>query len=426
MVKVRFAPSPTGIPHIGSTTTALFNFLFARHEKGEFILRIEDTDQKRIVEGAEKAILEILNWLGINNDGGAIHQSDRLEIYKKHVQELLDKKVAFEKEGAVWVKVPENKKFEWIDIVGQKKISFQGKDVDEFVILKSDGFPTYHLANVVDDHLMEITHVIRGEEWISSTPKHLYLYECFGWNTPKFAHLPVILGPDKTKLSKRHGAKSVLDYKNEGYIQEALLNFMALHGWSGPRLDGGARLLDERGREQEIFTISELIKLFKLEDINTANPIFDVKKLEWINGVWIRTLAEEGGLKERLVEFYKDNNEIQEKLRNKDADILVNAAASRMRTLVDFQNLVSVKRQRDMTKGEKEIAAKLQKVLIEQLGDVNWENEIFLATLKNFSKTENVPFKSIYFLLTGKEQGIGLLELNQLYGKEFFIKNLKS
>ncbi|HUD04962.1 MAG TPA: glutamate--tRNA ligase family protein, partial [Patescibacteria group bacterium] len=250
MVKVRFAPSPTGIPHIGSTTTALFNFLFARHEKGEFILRIEDTDRKRIVEGAEKAIIEILNWLGLNYDGEPIHQSERLEIYKKHVQELVDKKIAFEKDGAIWVKVPEDKQFEWTDIVGQKKISFWGKDVDEFVILKSDGFPTYHLANVVDDHLMSITHVIRGEEWISSTPKHLFLYESFGWTPPHFAHMPVILGPDKTKLSKRHGAKSVLDYRNEGYIQEALLNFMALHGWNP-------------GGDQEKMDMDFMIKNFK-------------------------------------------------------------------------------------------------------------------------------------------------------------------
>ena len=413
MVKVRFAPSPTGIPHIGSTTTALFNFLFARHEKGEFILRIEDTDRKRIVEGAEKAIIEILNWLGLNYDGEPIHQSERLEIYKKHVQELVDKKIAFEKDGAIWVKVPENKQFEWTDIVGQKKISFWGKDVDEFVILKSDGFPTYHLANVVDDHLMGITHVFRGEEWISSTPKHLYLYESFGWTPPHFAHMPVILGPDKTKLSKRHGAKSVLDYRNEGYIQEALLNFMALHGWNP-------------GGDQEKMDMDFMIKNFKLEDINTANPIFDIKKLEWMNGVWIRTLAENGKLKERLSDFYKDNAEVQDKLKGKDADILVNATASRMRTLVDFQNLISIQKQRDMTKEEKEIAAKLQKFIINELGDGNWEDEKFLAALKNFSKTEKIPFKLIYFLLTGKEQGIGLLELNQLYGKEFFLKNLKA
>jgi glutamyl/glutaminyl-tRNA synthetase len=413
MVKVRFAPSPTGVPHIGGIRTALFNFLFAKSNDGEFILRIEDTDQKRLAKGAEEAILESLNWLGLNYDQKPIHQSQRLEIYKKYVQELVNKKIAHEREGAIWVKVPEDKTFEWVDKVGNKKISFVGKNVDEFVILKSDGFPTYHLANVVDDHLMGITHVLRGEEWISSTPKHLYLYESFGWSVPSFAHLPVILGPDKTKLSKRHGAKSALDYRSEGFVKEALLNFMALLGWNP-------------GGDQEKMDLDFMVNNFKLEDINTANPVFDIKKLEWINGVWIRSLAEEGKLKERLNEFYKDNDTVQSKLKGKDASVFISAAASRMRTLADFQNLISIQRQREMTKEEQEVALKIYNVLIKEFKDGKWNNEKFLAALKNFSKTEYVPFKLIYFLLSGKEQGIGLLELNQLYGKEFFLKNLKA
>ncbi len=413
MVKVRFAPSPTGIPHIGGVRTALFNFLFAKANKGEFILRIEDTDQKRLFKGAEKAIIESLTWLGLKYDGEIVRQSERLGIYKEHVKILLDKKIAFEKDGAAWVKLPEDKTIGWTDAVGNKKISFQGKDVDEFVILKSDGFPTYHLANVVDDHLMEITHVLRGEEWTSSTPKHLYLYESFGWDAPQFVHLPVILGSDKTKLSKRHGAKSALDYKEEGYLKEALLNYMALLGWSP-------------GGDKEQMSLSFMIKNFKLEDVNTANPIFDIKKLEWLNGVWIRKLEEEEKLKERLEEFYKDDNKILAKINDKDSKVLINAAASRMRTLADFQNLISIERQREMTKEEKEIATKLHKFLIAELGEGNWENDQLLATLKNFSKNENVPFKIIYFILSGKEQGIGLLELNQIYGKDFLLKNLKS
>ena len=326
-VKVRFAPSPTGIPHIGNTRTAFLNYLFAKHNKGEFILRIEDTDQKRIVEGALEAILEIFKWLGIEYDGEIIHQSTRLEIYKKYVEELLDKKIAYEKDGAIWVKVPDEKTFEWIDKVGNKKISFKGNTQEDFVILKSDSFPTYHLANVIDDHLMEITHVIRGEEWISSTPKHLYLYESFGWKAPEFAHLPVILGPDKTKLSKRHGAKSALDYKNEGYTQESLLNFMALLGWN----PGGNR---------EQMSIEEMISLFKLEDVNTANPIFDVKKLEWLNGVWIRSLSLDD-LSKRIMQFYKDDEEVTKMLEGSKSKELINAAKSRMKTLADFKNLIS-------------------------------------------------------------------------------------
>jgi glutamyl-tRNA synthetase len=413
MVKVRFAPSPTGIPHIGSTRTALFNYLLAKATKGEFILRIEDTDQKRLVQGAEEAILASLNWLDLKYDGEITYQSKRLEIYKKYVQELVSKKLAHEKDGAIWVKLPEDKTFTWTDLVGNKKISFAGKDVDEFVILKSDGFPTYHLASVIDDHEMGITHVLRGEEWISSTPKHLYLYEVFGWTPPNFAHLPVILGTDKTKLSKRHGAKSALDYKEDGYLKEALLNYTALLGWNP-------------GGEKEQMSLEEMEGLFKLEDINTANPIFDIKKMEWINGLWIRTLAEKNLLKERLMDFYKDNKDVQLKLADKNSAVLISAAASRMRTLVDFISLIGVERQRAMTKEEKETAAKLRELLAKELGEGEWENEKFLAALKNFSKTENVPFKLIYFLLSGKEQGIGLLELNTIYSKEFFIKNLES
>ncbi len=417
-IRVRFAPSPTGIPHIGNTRTALFNYLFAKHNKGEFTLRIEDTDQKRIVKGAEEAIFEIFEWLGIKHDGEILRQSKRLEVYKKYAEELLTKKIAHKKDNAVWVKVPEDKKFEWTDAVGQKRISFAGKDVDEFVILKSDGYPTYHLANVVDDYLMKITHVIRGEEWISSTPKHLYLYESFGWQVPKFAHLPVILGPDKTKLSKRHGAKSVLDYRNEGYLQESLLNFMAFLGWNP-------------GGDKEQFSLEEMVQLFSLEDVNTANPIFDIKKLEWLNGVWIRSIAEQDikdkkeNIKNRLLEFYKADKDVQEVLKSSNSQIFIKAASSRMRTLADFKELISDKSSCAKTKEEKEISEKLLNYLSKTLEN-NWEDEKLLSSIKQFSNLNNIPFKVIYFLLTGKEHGIGLLELNQIYGKEFFVKNLKS
>jgi glutamyl-tRNA synthetase len=418
MVKVRFAPSPTGIPHIGGTRTALFNYLFAKANNGKFILRIEDTDRKRLVKGAEEALIEILRWLGIEPTGKIERQSERLEIYKKYVQDLLDKKIAHEKDGAIWVKVPEDKTFEWTDKIGNKNIKFNGKDVDEFVILKSDGFPTYHLANVVDDHLMGITHVLRGEEWTSSTPKHLYLYEVLGWQPPFFAHLPVILGSDKTKLSKRHGAKSVLDYRSEGYVKEALLNYMALLGWNP-------------GGDVEEMTLGFMEKNFSLEKVNSASPIFDIKKLEWMNGVWIRNLAGENKLEERLREFYKDDKEIQAVLDNQvTKGVLLAAVASRMRTLADFKGLVSYKiSERKPTKEENQLADKLFRYLDKELGSLeslDWDNEKFLAALKNFSKTEKVPFKTIYFLLTGRESGIGLLELNTLYGKAFFLKNLKS
>ena len=409
MVKVRFAPSPTGIPHIGNTRTALFNFLFAKANKGEFILRIEDTDRKRIIEGAEEAIFEILEWLNLKHDGEVAHQSKRLEIYKKHVDELILKKIAYEKEGAIWIKMPKDKSFEWTDLVGNKKIKFEGKDQEDFVILKSDGFPTYHLANVIDDHLMEITDVIRGEEWISSTPKHIYLYESFNWKLPNFAHLPVILGPDKSKLSKRHGAESVLDYREKGFLKEALLNFMALLGWNP-------------GGDKEQMSIDEMISVFKLSDINTANPVFDIKKLEWMNGLWIRSIKD---LDKRLSDFYKNDKEVLEILKSSKASLYIEASASRMKTLADFKTLISKESSREKTKEEKEISEKLETFLNAKLKE-EWEDKNLLLAIKEFSKEENIPFKTIFFLMTGKEHGIGILELNKIFGKEFLIKNLKS
>jgi glutamyl-tRNA synthetase len=409
MVKVRFAPSPTGIPHIGNTRTAFFNYLFAKHNKGEFILRIEDTDQKRIVEGAEKAIIEILDWLGITYDGEVIHQSKRVDIYKKYAEELVSKNLAYEKDGAIWVKMPQEKTFEWEDLVGKKKIKFEGKTQEDFVVLKSDGFPTYHLASVVDDHLMEITHVIRGEEWISSTPKHIYLYESFGWEKPEFAHLPVILGPDHAKLSKRHGAKSVLDYRDEGFLKESLLNFMALLGWNP-------------GGNKEVMTIDEMISLFKIEDVNTANPIFDVKKLEWINGTWIREVKD---LKERLEDYYKKEQTVLDVLNSEKSSKIIEASATRMRLLSEFKGLVDKNAEREKTDEEKEISKKLNKFLEDNLND-KWEDEKLLLKMKEFSSKEDVPFKTIFFLMTGKTKGIGILELNNIYGKDFFINNLNN
>ena len=254
---------------------------------------------------------------------------------------------------------------------------------------------------------MKITHVIRGEEFISSTPKHVQLYKAFLWKQPIFAHLPVILGTDKGKLSKRHGAKSILDFRAEGFLKEALLNFMALLGWNP-------------GDDREQMSLDEMIKLFKIEDINSANPIFDIKKLEWLNGVWVRSINDLG---ERLKEFYKDDKDILSLLNSQKADVLIESARSRMRTLAGFKNLIDVKKLRKYTKEEKQHAQMLLKFLNLKLGD-KWEDENLLFTLKDFSSKEDVSFKKIYFLMTGRQQGIGILELNKIYGKDFFIKNL--
>ena len=329
MVRVRFAPSPTGIPHIGNTRTALFNWLFARQNGGRFIVRFEDTDRKRYRPEAEEKILEILEFLGLNWDEGPkvggpygpYFQSQRLELYRQTAEELVQKGAAYycfcspqrlenlrkeqkergqiprydrhclflskkeieEKKRAgryvIRLKMPDNKVFSWQDLI-QGEVRINSKEVDDQVLLKSDGFPTYHLAVVVDDHLMKISHVFRGVEWISSVPKHLALYEALGWDVPKMAHLPLILGPDRTKLSKRYGAKSVLDYRDEGYLKEALINFMAYLGWS---YKDNAQLL----------SLEELRRVFNLKSVQKQNAIFDIKKLDWFNGQYIRMKSNE-------------------------------------------------------------------------------------------------------------------------------------
>ena len=275
MTKVRFAPSPTGIPHVGNIRTALFDYFLAKANNGTFILRLEDTDQARKVEGAEEAIKESLMWLGADWDEFVV-QSDRLDEYKKYAHELVGKGLAREEEGAVRFIVDKSLgSISWVDAIGDKEIIYEAENIEDFIILKADGYPTYHLANVVDDHAMDITHVIRGEDWIPSTPKHILLYKAFGWGQPVFAHVPNVLGTDGKKLSKRRGAKSVLNFRDEGYLPEALLNYLMLLGWS-PKDD------------RELLTKDDIIQNFALENVNSSPAVFDERKLQWINGEYIR------------------------------------------------------------------------------------------------------------------------------------------
>jgi glutamyl-tRNA synthetase len=321
--RVRFAPSPTGVLHAGSVRTALFNYLAAKHTGGQFILRIEDTDQNREIEGSEKAIIDSLKWLGLNWDEGPgiegphgpYCQSQRLDIYKSYVQSLVDKNAAYycvcSKEDLQIMRQEQDERKEarqydrrclknqdivldavkngtpavlrlkmpdetitWKDMV-RGQISFEGTNIDDAVLLKQDGFPTYHFANVIDDHLMEITHVLRAEEWIASTPKHLALYQAFGWEPPTFIHVPLVLGPDGSKLAKRKGALDILDYRDRGYLPEALCNTMALLGWAPPG-------------ETDLLNMAELSTLFDPTKINPAPAILGNDKLEEINARHIR------------------------------------------------------------------------------------------------------------------------------------------
>lgn len=406
-VRVRIAPSPTGIPHIGNTRTALFNFLFARHHKGTFILRIEDTDRKRIVPGAEEAIVEILEWLGLRFDE-QYQQSERLTLYQKASQILLEQGNARKDEGAVRFIVSKERVISWVDAIGNKTISFKSDNVEDFIILKSDGFPTYHLASVVDDHETEITHVIRGDEWISSTPKHLLLYQALGWQPPIFAHLPVILGTDRSKLSKRHGAQSILYYREQGYLKEALLNFMALLGWNP-------------GGDREILSLDEMIKLFDLKDVNMNSPIFDIKKLEWMNGVYIRK-SDIDDLKSKILLRNPKSKMIDDRLLDK----LVPLAQTRMKTLNDFEELarpVIEEPKIKFSQREKELA----KDLLKQFSTIQqWNNQTILTVIKKILSEQNVNMPIIYKIVTGQTSGLPLPEILEILGKERVLKRLNN
>jgi glutamyl-tRNA synthetase len=324
-VRVRYAPSPTGQPHIGNIRTALFNWLFARHHGGKFIVRVEDTDQNRLVEGAVDAILDGLRWLNIDWDEGPevdgphapYVQSQRLEVYQRLTEQLLDQGNAYycycsreelerlrrtnrgsgagngcncrrqgragaagqpvgDDDRVVRFAMPESGVTQVHDLI-RGDVEWRNELQEDFVILKSDGFPTYHLAVVTDDHLMEISHVMRAEEWLPSTPRHLQLNRAFGFQPPEFAHLPMITGPDRAKLSKRHGATAIGEYREQGYLPEALLNFMVLLGWS---LDGST----------EVVSLQNIVDNFTLDRITKSAAIFDQDKLMWMNGVYIRDL----------------------------------------------------------------------------------------------------------------------------------------
>ena len=408
MVLVRFAPSPTGIPHIGNIRTALFNYFFAKANNGKFLLRIEDTDQARIVEGAEDAIKESLLWLGISWDGHIIHQSDLVENYKKYAEDLVERGLAKKEDNAIRFITSKTGKTSWMDKVGNKLVEFENKDIEDFIILKSDGFPTYHLANVIDDHAGNITHVIRGEDWISSTPKHIMLYEAFGWKAPEFAHVPNILGTDRKKLSKRRGAKSVLEFKEEGFLPEALLNYLMLLGWS-PKDD------------REILSKEEIEKIFNLESINIAPSIFDQKKLDWINGEYIRK-SQISNLKSQILELSEGRlKDVESSIFDKFWEI----AKSRMKTLLDFETLVGplVKGSNiDLDQKEKEIAKKLK----DKLSTIsNWEKDSILVALKEITTQENIKMGLIYKIFIGKETGLPLPESLEIIGKEKTLKLLK-
>ena len=286
-IRTRFAPSPTGPFHVGSARTALFNYLFARQNKGEFILRIEDTDKERSKKEYEKNILESMEWLELNWDEGPFYQSQRNNVYLDYAQKLLKSGSAYKEGEAIIYKNP-GKAIEFEDIV-RGSIRFEPETQKDIVLIKSDGTATYNFAVVVDDAEMKITHVIRGEDHIPNTPKQIPLFKALNFEIPKFCHLPLILGPDKSKLSKRHGATSVIEFKKMGYLNEAFLNFLALLGWNP-------------GNDKELFNLDELIKNFSLGKIQKGGAVFNIEKLNWFNGRYIKKMNT-NELSEKLTGF---------------------------------------------------------------------------------------------------------------------------
>ncbi len=377
-VRVRFAPSPTGLPHIGNIRTALFNWLFARHHGGKFIVRVEDTDQERLVPGASEAVLDALDWLDLQWDEGPrvegplgpYYQSQRLDVYREAAEKLMAGGFAYrcfcseerleqlrkeqlrsknrqgydrrcrslstaerknlEAQGGpsvVRFAMPVDGVTALNDLI-HGEVVWQNDLLDDFILLKSDGFPTYHLAVVTDDHLMKVTHVLRAEEWLPSTPRHLQIYQALQFEPPKFGHLPMILGPDRAKLSKRHGATAAEEYRDDGFLPEAMLNFMALLGWS----------LDDK---TEVMDRGTLVQSFSLERINKSAAIFDLEKLVWMNGVYIRQLSV-SELAERILPFLE--RELPPSLLPVDQEYLLRIVPlirERIKLLADAAHLTS-------------------------------------------------------------------------------------
>ncbi len=465
MVRTRIAPSPTGFPHIGTIYQALFNYAFAQRHNGQFLVRIEDTDRARFVEGAEEVILNALDWFGLSEDEsvrnvgkfGPYRQSERLAIYHKYAQELVTKDLAYfsyyaksdagqkkdysqnpsTSSGQKIAKTNESPpktieemitRGDWIlrmrvdkskEVVVRDEIrgdiTFAPDQVTEQVILKSDGYPTYHLAAVVDDHDMGITHVVRGEEWISSAPKHVLLYQYFGWEVPLFFHTPLLRNPDKSKLSKRHGHTDVRWYQEEGFLPEAILNFLALMGWTHPE-------------EKEIFSLKEFISVFDLKDMRQVGPIFDLTKLTWLNGEYIRAMNTQT-LITRLKKYYATDVEITKNLDQIDEKTfasIMSLAQSRITTLKEFYPLIAHFLPNAKFHINDELGKKVGVALQDRFGSLtNWDKDAIMDVLRTVLKEHSIRMPFMYTIVTGQERGLPLPESLEILGKETVLRKLK-
>jgi nondiscriminating glutamyl-tRNA synthetase len=466
-VKVRMAPSPTGFLHVGSAHTALYNWLFARRNKGKFILRVEDTDTARSSEEMVQVILDGLKWLGIDWDEGPYYQSKRFDIYRKYVQQLLDKGMAYycycnpadlerekkaaykrkedwrydrrclhltekEREEKERNKLPKVVRFlvpdgpvTYHDAI-HKQITREAKDIDDLVIMRSNGVPTYNLACVVDDHEMGITHVIRAVDHITNTPKQILLFRALGFPVPEYAHLPLILGKDKSKLSKRHGAVSLMEYEKLGYLPEAMFNYLALLGWSP-------------GDDREIMNTKDIIESFDIERINPSNAVFDEQKLEWVNGQYIYSMDDER-LLERLRPFMIEYGLLNERDFSLKKDWLVGVCRLiklRLKKLVDINDVGRYFFVEDFEYEEEGLKKHLNKETIDIINGFlsnlevteEYKTESIEASVRDYAEANHLKARQIIhplrFFITGKQGGPGLFETMELIGKERCISRLR-
>lgn len=484
-VRVRFAPSPTGFVHIGSLRTALYNYLFAKRMGGEYILRVEDTDRTRIVDGAIENMLEAMSWAGVDHTEGVMLdenknvtqvgpygpyiQSERLDIYKGYIQELLDSgkayycfcskerldevreqqkeagetpkydghcrnlskeeveaKLAAGEEHVIRLKLPENHVIKFTDLV-RGETEFNTDELDDQVLIKTDGFPTYHFAVVVDDHMMKITHVIRGEEWISSTPKHVYLYEAFGWEAPTFVHLPNILNKEKKKLSKRHGDVAVEDFKRKGYLPEGLVNYVALVGWSPED-------------NQELFTMKELEEHFSVERVSKSGGVFDTDKLNWVNQHYIKDASDEY-ITDLAIPFLIEAGYITEedaKNRYEFVKSMVSVVKEKLQYVKEVTDHVNIffgdKVELETEECQEFLKLEHMPTLVNALEEkINAADEIseefFKAMFKEIQKEHAIKGKNLFMgtriVLTGQMHGPDLPKAAAVIGKQTCLNRIK-
>ena len=485
-IRVRFAPSPTGYMHVGNFRTALYTYLFAKKIGGDFILRIEDTDQKRYVRDALEKLIDIITWAGFEysegvfiEDGKVVQkggfgpyiQSERLDIYKKYAEQLvknktayycfctperleemrneqtarkqapmydrcclnlsqeeIEKKIAAGKPYVIRQKINTDGFTEYADVI-RGKVNIKNELLDDQILMKSDGYPTYNFANVVDDHLMKISHVLRGEEYISSTPKYIQLYQNFGWDVPQFAHLPLLLNLDKSKLSKRQGDVAVEDYIKKGYLKEAIINFVALLGWN-----------PGEGSTQEIFSLPELIEKFELTKVHKAGAVFDLKKLDWLNAQYIKKINIEN-LYNNALPFFKQKDffisateekkseEYLKKILTIERDRLNNFFEVGESNKFFFQDINYDKellRWKNNTDEQTKQALETSKKVLETVEETNWTRENLEKVLLEAAgeKRGDLLFP-LRACLTGEQKSPSPFECAWVLGKNESLKRIK-